>query len=72
MANDRCACGRPKYPDADCCRACWDKGKPYDDGRPGQGYPQVPDKTRCVCGKGKYPDADCCQDCWEKNSGWDD
>lgn len=72
MSRDRCSCGKPKYPDADCCRDCWEKGAAYDDGRPSGVPSRRDDPNRCSCGKGKYPDAPCCQDCWDRGSGWPD
>ena len=62
--NNRCQCGRKKYPDAILCQRCWNNEECLDR-RNG-------DNNYCQCGNGKYPDAPCCSECWDRGSGYGD
>jgi len=62
--NNKCQCGRGKYPDADSCEKCYKKGAAYERGGNDSNY--------CSCGNGKIADADCCEDCYYRNSAYGD
>jgi hypothetical protein len=67
MSKTKCACGRGKYPDADCCQTCWNKQAGYDE-RSNIGH----NSGQCQCGAGKIADASMCDECWAKQSAYDD